>query len=78
MLLLLGHKLRTILFSAASGLWSALVHTGGIVPSSRLLCCDKNRSSHGRKELSEHSWGGGLADAVVDHALAGLSAARHR
>lgn len=77
-LLLLGQKLRTVVFSAASGLWSAFAHTEGIVPSSRLLCCDKNRSSRGRKEPSEHSWGGGLADTVVDHRPAGLSAARHR
>lgn len=78
MLLLLGQKLRTVVFSAASGLWSALAHTEGIAPSSHLLCCDKNRSSRGRKEPSEHSWGGGLADAVVDRPLAGLSAAVHR
>lgn len=78
MLLLLRQKLRTVLFSASSGLWSALVHSEGIVPSSLLLCCDKNRSSHGRNEPSEHSGGGGLADVVVDHPFAALSAARHR
>lgn len=64
--------MKAVLFSTASGLLSASVYVEGIRPSSGLLCCDKNRSRSGRKEPSEHMWGGGLA-----HLLAGLSAAGH-
>lgn len=69
--------METVLFSTASGVLSALVYVEWIRPSSGLLCCDKNRSKSGRREPSEHTWGGGLANTVVAHPLAGLSAARH-